>query len=636
ISNRITELIKAEKLDQDLGIEAINSNSLRQFLTVADGYLCELKEAQIRDGLHIFGQCPQGSQLVDLIIAIARQPQGNLLGITQALAEDLDWSFDPLIFVEEGERGRGREWEDKKSISIRKLNQIIALFQLEKLNLDNLRNRGKAIEILEHLAIAIVSQVISEEREIENSFFSENLSEYLPETNKVISWIETTLLPALQKTSAEITNLLAGLNGNYVPSGAAGAPTRGRADVLPTGRNFYSVDIRGIPTETAWSVGIKAAEVLIERYTQENGEYPQNLAISIWGTSTMRTGGDDVAQVMALLGVRPIWDGVSRRVVDFEILSPAVLGRPRVDVTIRVSGFFRDAFPNILDLLYKAIAAVSSLKEAEKINPLAAQVRKETEFWQNQGLTKTQAKLKATHRIFGSKPGAYGAGLQGLIEAQNWQNDDDLARAYINWSSYAYGAEGKAFSEPEVFSKRLEKLQVILHNQDNREHDLLDSDDYYQFQGGLTAAVRSLTGKNPTIYFGDNSVPYNPKVRQLKEEINRVYRSRVVNPKWINSVMKHGYKGALEMAATVDYLFAYDATTKCVQDHLYQGITEAYLFDPKVQEFIANKNPWALRDIAERLIEAHQRSLWQSANSDTIEKLKTIVNHAEGIIENMH
>ena len=429
--------------------------------------------------------------------------------------------------------------------------------------------------------------------------------------------------------------MLRGLDGRYVPSGPAGAPTRGRPEVLPTGRNFYSVDIRAIPTETAWDVGRKAAEVLIERYTQENGEYPLTLGLSVWGTSTMRTGGDDIAEALALLGVQPVWDGVSRRVVDFEILPLSILGRPRVDVTLRISGFFRDAFPNLIDLFDRAVAAVAALDEPPDLNPLAVSVKQETEFWQSAGLTPQQAEVRSHYRIFGSKPGAYGAGLQGLIEAQNWTDDRDLARAYINWSSYAYSSSSEGRAAPEAFERRLQEMQIVLHNQDNREHDLLDSDDYYQFQGGLTAAVRSVQGKNPQTYFGDNSIPANPRIRHLKEEIARVYRSRVVNPKWIAGVMRHGYKGAFEMAATVDYLFAYDATAKCVEDYMYQGVAEAYLFDSAVQEFIQQKNPWALRDMAERLLEAQMRGLWQNVESEMVDKLRAIVHDAEASVEGL-
>ncbi len=614
IGDRITKLVKEANLHQDLGVDDLDVDSLAQFLTVADGYLCELKEAQIRDGLHIFGQCPQGKQLRDLIIAIARFSNYDRQGLIEAIAEDLGLDFDPLTANPTqrwGERERGR-WGDGE------------IGNLGKYLLRNCSNWGDVREVLEELAADLIEQILAN-KPIDDLATGKA-------TAKQLSWIKNSLLPCLQKTDREITNLLRGLEGRYVPSGASGAPTRGRPDVLPTGRNFYSVDIRGIPTETAWDVGRKAAEAVIERYTQENGEYPQTLAISVWGTSTMRTGGDDIAQIFALLGVQPVWEGVSRRVVGFEILSPSVLGRPRVDVTVRISGFFRDAFPNILELLYKAIASVSSLEEEKEINPLAAQVKNETEFWCGEGLTKEQAEVRARHRIFGSKPGAYGAGLQGLIEAQNWHSDEDLARAYLNWSSYAYMGT-KSVTAPEAFEQRLKQLQIVLHNQDNREHDLLDSDDYYQFQGGLTAAVRSLTGKNPQTYFGDNSVPNQPKVRKLKEEIARVYRSRVVNPKWIAGVMRHGYKGAFEMAATVDYLFAYDATTKCVEDYMYEGVAEAYLFDSKVEQFMQQKNPWALRDMAERLIEASLRGLWQNVSEETIDKLTAIAHQAEGLIE---
>ncbi|MEG4997527.1 cobaltochelatase subunit CobN [Microcoleus sp. B4-D4] len=650
IRDRIVALTNQENLDKDLGIQ-LNKSEFTEFITRTDGYLCELKESQIRDGLHIFGQCPEGRQLRDLIIAIARHPTNARSGLTRALAEDSGYDFDPLT-------------ADPTSI------------------IQN-RTAGDLTAELEETAAELVDNLI------ENIRVSPRLSAVAnPEigeaTKLELDWIENYLLPSLLQTNQEITNLLGGLDGRHIPSGASGAPTRGRPDVLPTGRNFYSVDIRAIPTETAWRVGRVAAETLIERYTQENGEYPKTLGLSVWGTSTMRTGGDDIAEALALLGVQPIWDGPSRRVVDFEILPVAVLGRPRVDVTLRISGFFRDAFFNLIDLFDSAVKAVANLEEPAEDNPLAAQVKQEILDWEAAGLSREDAEVRSQFRVFGSKPGAYGAGLQGIIEAQNWTGDGDLAKAYINWSSYAYtstpagagthhspplqgganshtpptppyqggaksnscpppyqgGARGGEFTgrewgccAPEAFEKRLGEMQIVLQNQDNREHDILDSDDYYQFQGGMTAAIRNLQGKNPETYFGDNSIPENPKVRKLKEEIARVYRSRAVNPKWIEGAMRHGYKGAFEIAATVDFLFAYDATANCVEDFMYEGIAEAYIFDEKVQGFIQENNPWALRDMAERLLEARQRGLWQSANQDTLDKLRSIALQAEAVIE---
>jgi cobaltochelatase CobN len=606
ISDRISQLIIQENLHQDLGIDIsrLDNMAISTFLNSADGYLCEIKEAQIRDGLHIFGKCPQGNQLRDLIVAIARNPSANRIGLTRAIAQDWELDFDPLT-------------ADLSQEYITTINhQFIP---------KNCRIIGDVVEVIEEYAAELITYIIENQELIK-------LGNY---TTQELNWVRNYLLPALTETNREIINLLTGLDGKYVPSGASGAPTRGKPEVLPTGRNFYSVDIRAIPTETAWDIGSKAAEILIERYTQEHGEYPQTLGLSVWGTSTMRTGGDDIAEALALLGVKPVWDGVSRRVVDFEILPVSILGRPRVDVTLRISGFFRDAFPNLIDLFDSAVVAVANLNETQEINPLAAKVIAETEHWQTQGLTKEQANTRALYRIFGSKPSAYGAGLQGLIESQNWTNEDDLARAYINWSAYAYTRKAEGKSAPEAFNQRLNNMQIVLQNQDNREHDILDSDDYYQFQGGLTAAIKSISGKTPETYFGDNSRQQQPKIRKLSEEITRVYRSRVINPKWITGAMRHGYKGALEMTATVDYLFAFDATTNSVADFMYQGIAEAYLFDEKVQKFIQQNNPWALRDMAERLLEANQRKLWENVSEQTLDKLRSLANEAEGVIENL-
>jgi cobaltochelatase CobN len=677
IRDRLIALIQQEHLHETLGIQIpsqegypqggvgkgldVNSSddTISRFLNTADGYLCELKEAQIRDGLHIFGQCPQDTQLRDLVVAIARNPNANRLGLTRAIALDWNWDFDPLT-ADLGEElvgfdisgdppkspfKRGTKSSiDPLSESSNNPNPIPPFLRGARGDRDTetkpaskpCRIIGDAVEILEEYAAEVVQRLI------ETSAVGKGYPQGAPlqiddkigtNTQSELDWIATRLLPALQQTPQEMTNLLRGLNGEYIPSGASGAPTRGKPEVLPTGRNFYSVDIRAVPTETAWCLGRKAAEVLIDRYTQEHGEYPQTLGLSIWGTSTMRTGGDDIAQALALIGVQPVWDGVSRRVVDFEILPVSILGRPRVDVTLRISGFFRDAFPNLIDLFDNAVKAVATLDETSEQNPLAAQVQQEQTKWLEQGLTLDEAQTRSQYRIFGSKPSAYGAGLQGLIESQNWETEADLAQAYINWSAYAYTSKAEGIAAPEAFNQRLGNMQIVLQNQDNREHDLLDSDDYYQFQGGLTAAIKQVSGKAPEAYFGDNSRTENPKVRKLTEEIDRVYRSRVVNPKWIAGAMRHGYKGASEMAATLDFLFAYDATANCVQDFMYQGVADAYLFDESVREFIEQNNPWVQRDMAEKLLEANQRGLWEDVGFGTLERLRLMVNEAEGVIE---
>ncbi|NJL02656.1 MAG: cobaltochelatase subunit CobN [Spirulinaceae cyanobacterium SM2_1_0] len=613
IRDRITTLIQQENLRPELAAltgndgcdpSQLNPDTLAALVTNADRYLCELKESQIRDGLHIFGQCPSGRQLRDLIVSIARQPGRGRMGLTRAIAQLWQLDLDPLT-ADLGQQ-------------LTASSEIFAEMAGDR----PLRTVGDAIEVIEHYAAEFVTQLLSGL----NPVFADPLAAEL-------AWIGDRLWPDLQQTAQEMTYLLHGLAGGYVPAAPSGAPTRGRPEVLPTGRNFYSVDIRAVPTESAWDVGRQAAEILVETYTQEQGEYPQTLALSVWGTATMRTGGDDLAQALALLGVQPVWEGVSRRVVDFEVQPLAVLGRPRVDVTLRISGFFRDAFPNLIDLFNRAVELVAALDEPAEWNPLATRVQQESASWQQAGLEPEQAQQRASYRVFGSKPGAYGAGLQGLIESQNWQSSEDLARAYLNWSSYAYPAQGVGRAEPEAFQQRLSQLQIVLQNQDNREHDLLDSDDYYQFQGGLAAAARSLQGQNPTIYCGDHAQPEHPKVRSLAQEIARVYRSRVINPKWIAGAMRHGYKGAFEMAATIDFLFGYGATTDCVPDYMYAGVAEAYALDPDVQAFVRDKNPWALRDMAERLLEAAQRGLWSAADPQMRAELRSLALDAEAEIE---
>ncbi|MGD1943194.1 MAG: cobaltochelatase subunit CobN [Leptolyngbyaceae cyanobacterium] len=618
LRDRLLTLLQDTQLLTDLGTStscqgATGDDEFAALLPTVDGYLCELKEAQIRDGLHILGCCPTGRQLRDLTSAIARHPAQGRLGLTRAIALDWHLEIDPLTDE------LGQAWHCPPPSQIPA--GAISAFQ-------GCRTVGDGVEALEQQAHRWIEAMIEATPCSSTTTVSPG-----PLTSHELKWVEYQLLPKLRQTPREIAAVLAGLDGHYIPSGPAGAPTRNRPDVLPTGRNFYSVDIRAIPTESAWDVGRKAAEVLVERYTQENGEYPQSIGLSVWGTATMRTGGDDLAEALALLGVCPVWDGPSRRVVDFEILPVVLLGRPRVDVTLRISGFFRDAFPNLIDLFDQAVTAVSQLSESPDDNPLAAKVSSETEYWQAQGLEPDQATDRSRYRVFGSKPGAYGAGLQGLIEAQNWTDDRDLAQAYINWSSYAYGRQAQGRSAPEAFQARLRQLQVVLQNQDNREHDLLDSDDYYQFQGGLTAAVRAVSGRSPQTYFGDHAIVENPKVRSLQQEIARVYRSRVINPKWIAGVKRHGYKGAFEMAATVDYLFAYDATTHCVADYMYQGVAEAYLLDDSTRAFIQQVNPWTLRDMAERLLEAHQRQLWKTAPTALLDQLRALAHAAEAEIE---
>ena len=452
---------------------------------------------------------------------------------------------------------------------------------LAKVSDDTWRSNGDSVERLELLAAHLLDGGLRGLK--------------LPQARAVLEGVETRVRPAIEACgTAELEGLLRGLDGRFVAPGSSGAPTRGRLDVLPTGRNFFSVDSRAVPTPTAWALGWKSANLLIERHLQDHGDWPKSMLLTAWGTANMRTGGDDIAQALALMGVKPTWDSANRRVTGFEVLPLSVLDRPRVDVTLRVSGFFRDAFPHQMDLVDSAARAVMALDEPQYQNPAAARFRANGQAF----------------RVFGSKPGAYGAGLQAMIDEKLWTKTADLAEAYLTWGSYAYGGGLDGQSAREAFEGQLTALDAIVQNQDNREHDLLDSDDYYQFEGGAAAAVKTLQGRDRPIYHNDHSRPESPRIQTLDHEISRVVRARAVNPKWIDGVKRHGYKGAFEIAATVDYLFAFAATTGAVKNHHFDLVHAAYLEDQETRDFIEAHNPAALGEIAERLLEAIERGLW--------------------------
>ncbi len=596
LAEDILSLCRATGLDADCGMAVDEERD--SALGKLDAYLCELKEMQIRDGLHVFGRSPDGAQLRDLLTALVRIPRGGgkdgEASLHRALADDLWLGFDPL------DCDQAAPWPGPRPEA------------LVEAGSDPWRTTGDAVERLEALAAALIAGERRPEPEWARGI-------------AVLAEVEQRLRPAVEACGeAELVGLLTGLAGRFVAPGPSGAPTRGKPDVLPTGKNFYSVDTRTVPTPAAWTLGWKSAALLVERHVQEHGAWPRTLALTAWGTSNMRTGGDDIAQALALLGVRPTWDSASRRVTGFEILSAGVLDRPRVDVTLRVSGFFRDAFPGLIALFDSAARAVAALDEAEDANPLAAKVRSETARLMDEGAAAEDAARLAGARVFGSKPGAYGAGLQALIDERGWQSDADLAQAYLAWGGYAYGAGLDGRAALHQFARRLGDVEAVVQNQDNREHDILDSDDYYQFEGGLAASVRVLSGAQPAIYHADHSRPEQPRVRTLSEEIARVVRARVVNPKWIQGVMRHGYKGAFEMAATVDYLFAFAATTHCVEDHHFDAVFQAYLDDDQVRDFIAANNPAALREMSERLIEAMDRGLWRPRLNGAHQVLKRL------------
>ncbi|HVX82345.1 MAG TPA: cobaltochelatase subunit CobN, partial [Devosiaceae bacterium] len=577
------------RLDRDVQLPGDEIEALKTL----DNFLCDLKEAQIRDGLHVFGRAPEGRLERDLAVALARVSRGEGPGdasLVRALADDLKLGFDPLT-AKLGER-----WTGPRPSAVDLAAE--AHDDPEAIPPFSGRTTGDLVEWLENLAGMLVEGRLP-------------CPASWRATRAVLETVETIILPRLRASGRnEVKALLAGLDGRFVPPGPSGAPSRGRLDVLPTGRNFYSVDNRAVPTPTAWELGRRSAENLLLRHLQDNGNHLRSLALSVWGTANMRTGGDDIAQALAFIGARPVWDAGSLRVSGYEIIPLARLGRPRVDVTLRISGFFRDAFPAQIALFDRAVRAIGALDEPEEENPIAARMRRDALGLMAAGASNAEAAERAGYRIFGAATGAYGGGLGALVESGEWRDRADLAAAVLDAGQFAYGARQQGAPARAQFAARLAEIDAVVHNQDNREHDLLDSDNYYQYEGGLVAAAETLAGRAPVAYHNDHSRPDRPLARTLAEEIGRVVRSRVVNPKWIEGVKRHGYKGAFEIIATVDYMFAFAATTGAVGSHHFDLAFAAYVEDEATREFIRRNNPFGYGELLRKFAEARARGFW--------------------------
>ena len=580
IRQQIWTLMSAAKMDHDLGLaERPDDDSFDDMLMGVDGWLCEIKDVQIRDGLHVLGAAPTGEAELDMVLSILRARQ--LFGGEQSMPG---------------------------------LRQALGLAE------DGTDDRAD-VDAAEAQARGLLAglQVVGWDAGHVDTLTAE------PEVARILRFAATEVVPRLAGTAGEITQVLRALNGRYIAAGPSGSPLRGLVNVLPTGRNFYSVDPKAMPSKLAWETGVAMADSLLDRYRTDHGEWPRSVGLSVWGTSAMRNSGDDIAEVLALLGVRPIWDDASRRVVDQEVISLDELARPRIDVTVRISGFFRDAFPHVVTMLDDAVRLVASLDEPCEQNFVRAHVQADLEIHGDE--------RRSTTRIFGSKPGTYGAGLLQVIDNRNWRDDADLAQVYTTWGGFAYGRDLDGRPAAEDMSMQYRRIVVAAKNLDSREHDIADSDDYFQYHGGMIATVRALTGQAPTAYIGDNTRFDSVRTRTLTEETARVFRARVVNPRWMAAMRRHGYKGAFEMAATVDYLFGYDATAGVMADWMYEQLTESYVLDPENRKFMNESNPWALHGMAERLLEAVGRGMWENPDPATLAGLRQVLLEAEGELE---
>ena len=580
IRGEIWTLMRSAEMHRDLGLEEQpDDEAFDDFIMHVDGWLCEIKDVQIRDGLHVLGGAPEGDVRVDLVLAILRASQvwggeaGALPGLRTALG------------LKEGAEST------------------------------------TAVDAVEQQARSLV---LAMEEAAWDPATARTLHDD-PVVQQVLEFAATQVVPRLDATTGEIAAVLHALEGGFIPAGPSGSPLRGLVNVLPTGRNFYTVDPRAVPSRLAWQTGQALADSLVRRHVEETGEHPQSVGLSVWGTSAMRTSGDDIAEVLALLGVRPEWDEMSRRVTGLVAIDLEELGRPRIDVTVRISGFFRDAFPHVVAMLDDAVRLVADLDEPADQNYVRANAQRD--------LAEHGDERRATTRIFGSKPGSYGAGILQVVESGSWRDDADLAEVYTAWGGFAYGRDLDGAPAADDMRTAYRRIQVAAKNIDTREHDIADSDDYFQYHGGMVATVRALTGQDPKAYVGDSTSPDAVRTRTLQEETTRVFRSRVVNPRWIGAMRRHGYKGAFELAATVDYLFGFDATAGVVHDWMYESLAQEYVLDSETQQFLRESNPWALRGIVERLHEAADRGLWAEPDAETLAAMQQVYLDVEGELE---
>ena len=604
----IWEAVAEASLDRDLDItEAQAFEDFDAFLEKLHDYLGELSDTMINDGLHTLGLVPEGERLTEFLVQLTRVANGQVPSLREALVTTLGYDYDHLL------ENRGRVVDPKTGMT------------------------GKAlIEQAHTLALKLVSAMAEVGFESDTDHLRAVAKDFItspdPDILDVLRYLAGSVVPNIRKTTEELDAALAALDGGFVRPGPSGAPTRGQADILPTGRNFYSVDPQKIPTPAAWEVGKRLGDALLQRYQDEIKAYPRSVGIIVYGGPTMRSGGDDIAEIFYLMGVKPVWHATNGIVKGLEIIPQNELGRPRIDVLPRISGFFRDSFPLLVQRIDEAVAMVATLDEPLDTNMIRRHVLKDMEQFKIEGMDEEAAFREASFRVFGCPPGTYGAGVSELVESKNWETQEDLGNNYIRYSSHAYGKGSYGKQKPGTFRTLLSRMDVTVKNEDSREYDMMSCTDYYNYYGGLIVAGKTVTGKYPVSFMGDSSDPKRVKIRTTAEEVKHILRSRLTNPKWIKGMMRHGYKGAGDVSHMMDVALGWDATAEVMEDWMYAQMAQAYIMDSEVKEWMEEVNPYARQNILDKLLEAISRGMW-NADKEMEDKLKQEYLEIEGEIE---
>ncbi|HWQ64487.1 MAG TPA: cobaltochelatase subunit CobN, partial [Methanospirillum sp.] len=601
----IARIVREQNLTNDLGLS--EDASVQEIAASAEriyDYLCEVRDVIIKDGLHIFGQPPLDDRFREMVYALTRLENGKLPSLRDGVAQSLSLILQDLL---DSPSGYNEQYN--------RMNGEL---------LDLVDTRSQELIILMDSCQYELSEVLSR--------ITEEAGSINPTLEASITGICTNIVHRVRQTTDEMTNLVRGLDAGYVPPGPCGDPTRGNVHLLPTGKNCYSIDPASIPTPAAWQTGKAMADQMVERYIEEKGEYPQRVGIVVWATDTMRTGGDDIAYILWLMGLKPVWSDRGGAVTGLEVIPSKELGRPRIDVTLRISGLFRDSFPNLVYMIDEGVEIIASLDESDDLNYLSAHLKQDLVQKIREGFSEEEARDKALIRIFGDPPGNHGCAVGEVVHASAWKDRKDLADVYTTWGAHAYGRRFKGEKCTELFKQQFSRLDATVKNRVSQEWDILDVDDDYIFLGGMNACVKEYGNKDPVSVIGEACDPKNVKTRLLDEEIRFIFRSRVLNPRWIEGLKQHGFRGVQEVTNTIEYTFGWDVTSDAVDDWEYQAAAEHFLFDEENRQWIEENNPYALQSISGRLLEAHERRFWET-DEETIRKLQEIYLESEEFFE---
>ena len=636
-------------------------------------YLTDVKTTQIRMGLHTMSEPPAGERLVEYLVALTRLENPGGPSLRESVAGVLGVDYRRML----DEPGA---YDDDLDMTLSEAADEVY---------------ETSLELVEALADHDFDLPASEAEAGPDGEVNMNLlvvdidplgdararSGAHDDLRDALAFICDEVAPRVRGAEDEIPRTADALAGEYVPPGGSGAPTRGGVDLLPTARNFYTLDPRKVPAKSAWRVGREVADGIAARHREESaarsaaeqessaerssadrssgrrggetasngtaepsrgpredgdrseprdeGAYPEEVGVVAWGTPTVRTRGETIAQVLALMGVEPEWTDAGR-IDGVSPIPPDELGRPRIDVTTRVSGLFRDAFPQAAGIVHDAVDAVVGLDEPHEMNYVKKHVEEEAERLDEQGVDDPEE--AARHRVFTTRPGGYGAGTNKAVDEGNWDDRSDLADVYVQWGGYALGKRGRVTEAHNAFERRLGSVDATVKIEDTAEQDEFDSSDWYAFHGGFITAVSEIAGEEPASYVGDSSDPDNVSVYTNEEKVRKAMRARVLNPDWLDSMEDHGYKGAGDLSTTVDVVLGWDATTGVVSDALWADVAEKYAFDEDRQEWLRDVNPWALESISDTLLEAVDRGLWD-ADDTTADRLRDLNLRVDGDIE---